>query len=127
MNMLRKIEIPEAKRLHNNYMVNPTGGGQTSSAVVINIKEAFDRLIPDRVGKRGIDNIEQIEFNTLVCYFARYDNDDNDELKINRNTVLIHLANTNDTGVVTVIAGEIYNFGDLKPPKTIVGEQIILP
>ncbi|MBP6416880.1 MAG: hypothetical protein KA330_10520 [Chitinophagaceae bacterium] len=120
---MSKIHPDVAKRIHRNYVNDPDGGQNTTQAVIISIKEAILEKHGSEKGNQLIQLLDQIGFDTLVCYFGRYDASDG-PTKQDRNTIIVHLANTDMDGSVTVIDNEIYNFGDLKPPKTPRGEQV---
>jgi hypothetical protein len=121
---MSKIDPSEARRIHRNYLSQPCEDQpRRVEAVIISIREAFMAKLGAVEGAQFDNIFTQLQFDTLVCYFGKYGAEDGED-KDGRNTVLVHLGNTSPSGTVSVVEGEIYNFGDLKPPKSINNEQV---
>lgn len=119
-----KITVQQARTLHANYLTNAGGGaGVVTQAVIFDfveledaIRQAFDSPIANFV-------LEDPAYG-FIAYYGRYPSTEPTGMA-NRNTLIIQFLRRVGTEW-QAIADEIYNFGDLKPPKTILDEQVIV-
>lgn len=115
-------DLDYALELHENYMSNPQNGVYTPLCA-ISLKETLTKLLPEK-SQQVLNLFVDADFDSIVCYFARYGGSHSDMGKRNKNTLLVQKANFVTDTEYTVLEGEIYNFGGVKPPTQINGEQI---
>ena len=123
---MSKISPSTASRLHRNFMNHASPSSSTRASIItypvlINIlKEIFD--------KKARESFEDFLNNSsIACYFGRYDSSDGSSIR-DKNTVIVHVLNWDATINQWVAEpDEIHDFGDMRPPIHIVGEQIIYP
>ena len=116
-----KITATEARNLHVNYLLNLGGGsGMLTQAVIFDFNELSDAIQQAFGHKESFNKLLNPDFG-FVVYYGRYPVDMPD--KGNRNTLIVQFVKR-ISGNWHAIEDEIYNFGDLKPPKIIYNEQV---
>lgn len=118
-----KITAAEAKALHVNYLLNSGGGSAiVTQAVVFDFEELSD-AIQQAFGHTDQVSSMLVPNNGFIVYYGRYDASAPPD-RANRNTLIIQFLEKKGD-FWHAISNEIYNFGDLKPPKIIFNEQVI--
>lgn len=109
-----KISAEHANSLQANYINNPGNeAGQMTKAVIFAFQELSD-AIGQFENKKLLSLLGDPEYG-FISYFGRYGDNEPDG-RSNRNTLIVQfLKNINNEW--HVLKDEIYNFGDLKPPK----------
>jgi hypothetical protein len=117
-----KITAIEAKELHVNYLLNSAGGSPIVTQAVLFDFEELNEAIQQAFGKDDQINRLMDSNYGFIVYYGRYNTSAPSD-KANRNTLIIQFIEKKE-GNWFAISDEIYNFGDLKPPKIIFSEQV---
>lgn len=115
-----KIDHIIGTRLHKNYIRNLVPETPGTRALIFELGE-FKKVMDIIIEKNN--NLVDTNLH-FICYFGRYDNTDGTNLS-GKNTIILQFATTDLAGDTVAIADEIYNFGDLRPPKIVIGENIM--
>ncbi len=113
-----------ASRLHRTYFMFPAGTTSVKTKAIFQSFSVLTELVKEIVQEKGITE-SQLSFG---CYFGQYQTQDNPQPPAppidGKNTIIIHFATIDANGAITMMPDKIYDFGDLRPPKTVTGEQI---
>lgn len=118
-----KISPATARALHANYLMNAGGTvGMITQAVIFDFTQLNDAI--EMVSKQSAKPklLYDVNFG-FAAYYGRYLPTE-PEGRANRNTLIVQFLEKIE-GEWHAIQDEIYNFGDLKPPKIIYNEQVV--
>lgn len=117
-----KITPAVARALHANFLMNAASNPATlTQAVIFDFMELNDAIKSFKQFEKA-QFVDNINFG-FAAYYGRYLASEPGD-KANRNTLIVQFLEKID-GHWHAIQGEIYNFGDLKPPKVIFDEQVV--
>lgn len=117
-----KISVGEARELHNNYMLNPGSfGAPLTRGVLFDIGE-LNEAIAATFGPDHVHALLDGANRGFVMYYGRYASTAPGGLA-NRNTLILQFVEKIGSDWYAV-ANEIYNYGDIIPPKIIFNEQV---